>query len=444
MGEREKTNAARATAATVDYSELLAVFLRIGLLSFGGPAGQIALMHRMLIDELEWMSEEEYLAALNFCMLLPGPEAMQLATYAGWRLHGLKGGLAAGLLFVLPGAFVILALAMLYTAFGHVPLAQSLFLGVKAAVVAIVVEALIRISRRALKGRVDLGIAAAAFLAIYAFAVPFPLIVLAAAALGFVRGLGHVSEASGAAAGAPFSLSQTASTVAAWLVVWIVPLMLIAALVPAHGVLADLAWFFSKMAVVTFGGAYAVLAYVAQEGTGTYGWLSTGEMVDGLGLAETTPGPLILVNAFVGYLAAARAGGGADPSLAFGVAGWAVVLWATFAPCFLWIFAFAPHIARLNSNPRLRGALAAVTAAVVGVILNLTVWFALNVTFAHGAYVAMGPLHAYVPDLGSVNIAALGLSVLAAVLLFGLHRGLVTVLAVSAGASVALSVLGLS
>lgn len=444
MSEREKTNAVRPTAATVAYTDLLRVFLRIGLLSFGGPAGQIALMHRVLVEELEWMSEEEYLAALNFCMLLPGPEAMQLATYAGWRLHGLKGGLAAGLLFVLPGAFVVLALSMLYTALGSLPLAQSLFLGIKAAVVAIVVEALIRISRRALKGRSDLAIAAAAFLAIYAFAVPFPIIVLAAAALGFVRGLGSIAPVSGASAATPFGLSQTVSTVAAWLAVWIVPLAALAALLPSHGVLRDLAWFFSKMAVVTFGGAYAVLAYVAQEGTGTYGWLSTGEMVDGLGLAETTPGPLILVNAFVGYLAGARAGGAGEPSLALGVAGWAVVLWATFAPCFLWIFAFAPHLSRLNANPRLRAALAAVTAAVVGVILNLTVWFALHVVFATGSHVAIGPLHAYVPDLASMNVAGLALSVLAAVLLFGLHRGIVTVLAVSAGASVASSVLGLS
>lgn len=443
MGEARRSSARRAAPPEVSFPELLSVFLRIGLMSFGGPAGQIALMHRMLVDELGWMSEEEYLSALNFCMLLPGPEAMQLATYAGWRLHGLKGGLAAGLLFVMPGALVILSLAALYAAFGRVPLAQSLFLGIKAAVVAIVVEALIRISRRALKGRADLAIAAAAFLAIYAFAVPFPLIVLAAAALGFVRGLGDIFPASDRAA-APFSLSQSVTTVAAWLAVWILPLGAIAALLPGHGVLRDLAWFFSKMAVVTFGGAYAVLAYVAQEGTGTYGWLTTGEMVDGLGLAETTPGPLILVNAFVGYLAAARAGGTSAPSLALGIAGWAVVLWATFAPCFLWIFAFAPHLARLNANPRLRGALAAVTAAVVGVILNLTVWFALHVVFATGSYVAMGPLHAYVPDLASVNVAAFALSVLAAVLLFVLHRGLLTVLAVSAGASVALSVLGLS
>ena len=410
------------------YTEALKVWARIGLLSFGGPAGQIALMHRELVEERKWIDEGRYLNALNFCMLLPGPEATQLATYVGWRLHVIKGGLAAGILFVIPGALVVLALSMLYAAFGKLPLVEAVFIGIKAAVLAIVVEALLRIARRSLKDGVEWAIAGAAFVAIFFLAVPFPLIVLAAALIGFARG-GHGPPAPRIAqpdVGVP--VAQTLTTTAIWLAIWIVPLAALAAMLGPSHVLSQIALFFSKLAVVTFGGAYAVLAYMAQDVVQTHGWLTAGEMLDGLGLAETTPGPLILVTEFVGFLAAHRHGGG-NPWV-MGVLGAIVTLWATFAPCFLWIFAGAPYIERLNAEPRLKAALAAVTAAVVGVILNLTVWFALHVLFATVTERFAGPLRLHVPDLGSISGPALLLSGVAVVLLFVLHRGVLTTLAV--------------
>ena len=415
------------------FAEALRVWLKIGLLSFGGPAGQIALMHKVLVDEKKWIDEPRYLSALNFCMLLPGPEAMQLATYVGWRLHGLKGGLSAGLLFVLPGAFVVLALSMAYAAFGKLPLAEALFIGVKAAVLAIVVEALMRVAKRALKGNVDWIIAGVAFLAIFAFQVPFPIIVLAAALFGFWRGFGlKATLPAGAIVAVP--TSQTLRTIAIWLAIWILPLLAVAAIFGGDHVLAKLALFFSKLAVVTFGGAYAVLAYMAQDVVQTYNWLKPGEMLDALGLAETTPGPLILVTEFVGYVAAHRFGGGSP--VAMGILGAVVTIWATFAPCFLWIFAGAPYLERLNNEPRLKSALAAVTAAVVGVILNLTVWFALNVLFAKVNAVDAGPLHMLLPELGSANLRTFALSALAFALLFALHRGIITTLAICGGLAV--------
>ena len=435
------TNTAIAGPTAIDglevptFSEALKVWAKIGVISFGGPAGQIALMHRVLVDERRWIDEQRYLNALNFCMLLPGPEAMQLATYVGWRLHGVKGGLAAGLLFVLPGALVVLALSMLYAAFGNLPLAEALFVGIKAAVLAIVVEALLRIARRSLKGNVEWIIAGAAFVAIFFFAVPFPLIVLTAALVGFVRAAGTSQRPRQETAEPSRQLGATATTVAVWLAIWIVPLAgLAAAFGPSH-VLSQIAWFFSKLAVVTFGGAYAVLAYMAQDVVQSYRWLSAGEMLDGLGLAETTPGPLILVTEFVGFLAAHRHGGG-NP-WAMGLLGALVTLWATFAPCFLWIFAGAPYIERLNAEPRLKSALAAVTAAVVGVILNLTVWFALHTLFARVSEQHMGPLRLQVPDLASLSILALLLSAVAIGLLFVLHRGVLTTLAVCGGLALA-------
>ena len=415
------------TAPPPTYAEALKVWARIGLLSFGGPAGQIALMHRELVEERKWIDEGRYLNALNFCMLLPGPEAMQLATYVGWRLHGLKGGLTAGLLFVIPGALIVLALSMLYAAFGKLPLVEALFVGIKAAVLAIVVEALLRIARRSLKDGVEWAIAGSAFVAIFFLAVPFPLIVLAAALIGFAR-VGNAPAASSVAIadrGAP--IAQTLTTTAVWLAIWIVPLAALAAMFGPSHVLSQIALFFSKLAVVTFGGAYAVLAYMAQDVVETHRWLTAGEMLDGLGLAETTPGPLILVTEFVGFLAAHRHGGG-NPWV-MGVLGALVTLWATFAPCFLWIFAGAPYIERLNAEPRLKAALAAVTAAVVGVILNLTVWFALHVLFASVTERFAGPLRLHAPDLASISWPALLLSGVAIVLLFVLHRGVLTTLA---------------
>jgi chromate transporter len=374
------------------------------------------------------MDERSFLSALSFCMLLPGPEAMQLATYAGWRLHGTKGGLVAGLLFVGPGALLVLALSMLYAAFGKTPPAEALFVGVKAAVLAIVLEALLRIGRRALKGRADWLVAAAAFVAIFFFAVPFPVVVIAAAVFGYFRVAGNVPPP--AVKAVPVPLSATARTIALWLVIWIGPLLAVAALFGTDHVLAQSAWFFSKLAVVTFGGAYAVLAYMAQAVVETYRWLTPGEMLDGLGLAETTNGPLILVTEFVGYLAAYRFGG--PQPIAMGLLGALVALWATFAPCFLWIFAGAPYIERLTSAPRLSSALATVTAAVVGVIGNLSVWFALHVLFAEVRETDAGPLRLFVPSLASVDLVALALALLALVLVFVVRAGIATTLGVCA------------
>jgi chromate transporter len=421
--------------------ELWQVFGRIGVLSFGGPAGQIALMHKVLVDEKRWIDEQRYLSALNFCMLLPGPEAMQLATYVGWRARGVTGGLIAGLLFVLPGAALMLALSLGYALFGKVPWVEAVFVGIKAAVLAVVVEALLRVARRALKGKAEWWIAAAAFAAIFFFAVPFPVIVLGAALYGYLRGAVTLAPLTPSTRPTlAVTASDTARTVAIWLAIWLVPLLAVVAMFGSGHVLSKLAWFYSKLAVVTFGGAYAVLAYMAQEVVADYRWLTAGEMLDGLGLAETTPGPLILVTQFVGTLAGYRAGG--DPPWLFAVLGAVVTLWATFAPCFLWVFAGAPYVERLNSEPKLAAALRAVTACVVGVILNLTVWFALHVLFKRVDAVSIGPLNLSIPDPASLDVTALGLAVLAFVLLFALHRSVIVTLAVCAAAAVAISAMG--
>jgi chromate transporter len=431
------------TETKPSFAEALALWGRIGLLSFGGPAGQIALMHRLIVDERRWISEQRFLHALNFCMLLPGPEAMQLATYIGWRLHGTIGGLAAGLLFVLPGAAIVLMLTIAYAYFGRVPLVEAAFLGVKAAVLVIVIEALLRVAKRALRGPYDFAIAAAAFVAIFFFAVPFPLIIAAAAVIGYLLASAapHRAPAASPASLEAVPLSRTIATIALWLSIWIVPLLAVAAVFGRGHVTTDISLFFSKLAVVTFGGAYSVLAYMAQQAVETYGWLTAGEMLDGLGLAETTPGPLILVTEFVGFLAGFRQGG--EPKLAFGLLGAALTLWATFAPCFLWIFAGAPYVERLSANPRLAGALAGVTAAVVGVILNLSLWFALHVLFGSVTATWLGPLQLWTPDLATLNVEALVLAILAAILLFGFHVGIAGTLAIAAAASLAWSQLGL-
>ena len=413
-------NNQNASAEGVSFGAALKVWARIGLLSFGGPAGQIALMHRVIVEERGWLTEREYLSALNFCMLLPGPEAMQLATYAGWKLHGTKGGLAAGLLFVLPGALVVLALSMLYAHFGNLPAVEAVFYGIKAAVLAIVIEALLRVARRALKSRSDWVIAALAFLALFCFGLPFPLVILAAALCGFWRGSGEAEAHEGALP----SWRSLAGTVSLWASVWLVPLALIAMILGPDHVLTQLGVFFSKLAVVTFGGAYAVLAYMAQAAVETKGWLSAQEMIDGLALAETTPGPLILVTEFVGYFAGLRGTG----SVWGGIAGAAVTLWATFAPCFLWIFAGAPYIEAIGKRPKLSGALAAITAAVVGVILNLSLWFGLHVLFGRVERLA-GWFRPWVPDWGMLDWFSLGLSILAAVALLRLHFGVIGTLA---------------
>lgn len=425
--------------ATPSFAEAVRTWAMIGCLSFGGPAGQIALMHRVLVDEKRWIDERRFLTGLNFCMLLPGPEAMQLATYVGWRLHGVMGGLAAGLLFVLPGAILMLALALAYAHFGSVPIAEALFLGVKAAVLAIVVDALLRVAKKALHAPADWAIAATAFLGLFFLNVPFPIIVIAAGIIGFLRGRGAPIPAS--APIEPVRLGNTLRTVAIWTAIWILPLLAVAAHFGPGHVLTELAWLYSKLALVTFGGAYAVLAYLAQEIVETYRWLTPGEMLDALGLAETTPGPLILVTEFVGTLAAFRHGGG-NPML-MGILGAVVTLWATFAPCFLWIFAGAPYIERLNATPALRAALSAITAAVVGVILNLTVWFAQHVLFTGQERLVAGPIDVDLPVWSSLRWDAAGLALLAAVLLFALHRGIVTTLALTAAAALTLHAAGI-
>lgn len=418
--------------APPSFKEALRIWARIGVLSFGGPAGQIALMHRELVEERGWLDEKTYLSALNFCMLLPGPEAMQLATYAGWRLHGVKGGLAAGLLFVLPGALVILALGFGYAAFGEMPVAAALFLGVKAAVLAIVVEALVRLARRAVRSRDDWMLAGIAFLALFLFSVPFPLIVAGAFLFGFLSAA-RGARAETTAPLAELPISTTLTRVLVWLTVWLAPLLAVTLAFGPEHVLATLGWLNAKLAVVTFGGAYAVLTYMTQQIVESYGWLTHGEMLDALGLAETTPGPLILVVEFVGVLAAWRHGEG-SPAL-MGALGAAVTLWATFAPCFLWIFAGAPYIERIVHAPRLAGALKAVTAAVVGVILNLAIWFAIQVLFERVDRFETGPLSLAVPDLLSLDVSAAALAALAAALLIWRKRPLVETLAVSAGLS---------
>ena len=407
---------------TPTLGEAFIVWLRIGLLSFGGPAAQIALMHREVVDARRWLDERQYLNALSFCMLLPGPEAMQLATYAGWRLHGTLGGLVAGLLFVLPGALVMLLLAAIYALYGNLPLVSALFLGVKAAVIVIVVEALLRVARRSLQLPEHWLVAGLAFVGIFFLAIPFPLIIGLAALFGFLRAAGHSADAPVAVGVSPRASLATASI---WLSLWALPMLALALLDP-NGLLFDIGAFFSKLAVVTFGGAYAVLAYLGQDVVTQFGWLEAGEMMDGLGLAETTPGPLILVNEFVGFLAAFREGG-----LGYGVIGALLTLWVTFTPCFLWIFVGAPYIDWIGSQSRLRGALTAITAAVVGVILNLSIWFALHVFFAEVSMQRAGPLVLWRPQLDTLDWRVIVLSLLCALLLLRLRWGVSLVLLVA-------------
>jgi chromate transporter len=423
--------------------EALPVWGKVATHSFGGPAGQIAVMHRVLVEERRWIGEERFLHALNFCMLLPGPEAMQLATYVGWLMHRTPGGLVAGGLFVLPGFLSILALSVLYAGFRDVGLVAALFFGLKPAVVAVVVEAVVRIGRRALRRPGSVWIAAAAFVAIFFFGVPFPLIVAGAALVGWALGRGQPAPPPAAPDGGGAYLVDllpppprpgwrgTAATVAVWAAIWLVPVAaLLLGLGPRH-VFVEEAVFFSKAAMVTFGGAYSVLAYVAQQAVEVYGWLGPGEMLDGLGMAETTPGPLIQVVQFVGFMGAYRQPGGLDP-MAAGVAGSVVTAWVTFAPCFLWVFAGAPHVEALRARRGLAAALAGVTAAVVGVVLNLAVWFALHTWFGTVAETTAGPLRLLVPAWGTLDPAALALTAVAFALLFGTKAGMLRTLAACA------------
>jgi chromate transporter len=414
----------------------LRTWLKIGCLGFGGPAGQIALMHRILVDEKKWIDEARYLHALNFCMLLPGPEAQKLATYVGWLLHGTRGGLAAGVLFVLPGALVMLGFSLLYVLGRGIPAVEGALFGIKAAVLVIVVEALLRIGRRALKTRLLVALAGLAFIGIFFLDLPFPLIVAAAGAVGFLTTV-RTHEPTPAE---PGLWRQAGRAAAVGTALWIAPVVLVIVTFGTEHVLFDVAAFFSKLALVSFGGAYALLAYMAQEAVESYRWMSAPEMVDGLGLAETLPGPLIKVTQFVGFLAAWR-----DPApfspLASGMLGAALTTWVTFALPMMLIFAGAPFVEQLRSNQRLSGALAAVTAAVVGVILNLTVWFALHVLFAGVTEQRAGPLRWYAFDPASADLWATALAVVAGVLMLRLHRGLMETVALMAIAGMLLRVL---
>ncbi len=416
---------------TPTIGALTRVFARIGLLSFGGPAAQIALMHRTLIDEKNWVSEPDFLRALSFCMLLPGPEAMQLATWIGWRLQGVRGGLIAGGLFVLPGALVVLALSMAYAAYGTVPLVAALFAGVQAAVVAIVIEALLRVSRRALKSRGAMAVAALAFTSLFFFNIPFPLVILAAAIYGYFTTI-VPPDAAGPPAATPSGIGAALRMAGLWTAIWLLPLGVL--MLASPGILSDIGAYFARLAVLTFGGAYAVLAWMAQEVVDDKGWLTLAQMMDGLGLAETTPGPLILVTEFVAYMAAHREGG---PLL--GLAAAAVSLWVTFVPSFGFIFTGAPFIARLTAMPRLSGALTAITAAVVGVIASLSLWFALHVLFNRIDTVAAGPLRLFVPDVTSLDPVALVIGLGAGWLLLWRHWPILPVLGGAALASGAFS-----
>ncbi len=417
---------------TPSLSELTRTFAKIGCLSFGGPAAQIALMHRVILDEKRWVEEPDYLRALSFCMLLPGPEAMQLATWIGWRLHGVRGGLIAGGLFVLPGALIVLGLSLIYAAYGNLPVVSALFTGVQAAVIAIVIEALIRVSKRALKSREAYIIAIAAFAGLFFFKVPFPVIILSAGIWGYLRTT--AVERDPAAPTPPAALAQSLKSGAVWLAIWLLPLAALILAAPQR--LAEIGLFFSKLAVLTFGGAYAVLAWMAQEVVEDKAWLTLPQMMDGLGLAETTPGPLILVNQFVGFLAAHQVGG-----WAFGLAGAVIALWMTFTPSFLFIFVGAPFIDRLTHMPRLSGALAAITAAVVGVIANLSIWFALHVLFATLPEVSFGPLQLILPDPASLRLVPALITGFAASALLWRHWPLLLVLGLSAAASAVAAVM---
>ncbi|MEL3892288.1 chromate efflux transporter [Ferrovibrio sp. MS7] len=410
------------------FWEAFRVWAKIGFLSFGGPAGQIALMHRVVVDEKKWVSEPQFLHALNFCMLLPGPEAQQLATYIGWLLHRAWGGVVAGLLFILPGFLLILGLATVYALWREVPLIGGIFYGLQAAVLAIVAQAVVRVAKRAIKTRLLLGIAALSFIAIFAIKLPFPLIILAAALAGWLIGRskpesilpGGIKADADVLPSVPPTLQRNLIILMVFALLWGLPVLGLHLLYGESHVLSRIAVFFSEMAVVTFGGAYAVLAYVGQQAVQAFGWLSPAEMVDGLGLAETTPGPLILVLTFVGYLASFRLSG-IEPQWLGGLIGGTLATWVTFVPCFLWIFLGAPYVERLRHVAALNHALTAITAAVVGVILNLAVWFGLHVVFKDG-----------ILDWGHLDITAAIMSVIALVAALRFNLGLGWLLSLAA------------
>ncbi|NBJ09758.1 chromate efflux transporter [Microvirga arsenatis] len=458
-GSSGRRHAQPLPAHGVSLGEAFRVWLRVAALSFGGPAGQIAVMHRILVEEKRWISESRFLHALNYCMLLPGPEAQQLATYMGWLMHRTVGGIMAGGLFILPGIVAIMALSWIYALFGQVGFVSALFFGLKAAVLAIVLDAVVRIGRRALKNRVLIGMAAVAFVAIFFLDAPFPLIILVAGLTGLLAGKAGLPQfqMSGHGNGnatdtddllgdelpahARPNAGRSLRIAAVWLALWLLPVAALLLTLGGGNVFNQIAVFFSKMAMVTFGGAYAVLAYVAQQAVETYGWLRPGEMLDGLGMAETTPGPLIMVLQFVGFMAAFRDAGALSPLLA-GTLGGLLATWVTFAPCFLWIFLGAPYIETLRGNRALSGALSAITAAVVGVILNLALWFGIHTIFREVQPFAWGPFEFDAPVWESVNPWALALSAGAIVAMFRFHAGMLPTLAATSAAGIVLYLAG--
>lgn len=443
----------------IPYRDALRVWLRVAALSFGGPTAQIAVMHKLIVEEKQWVDEARFLHALNYCMLLPGPEAQQLATYLGWLLHKTRGGLTAGILFVLPGALSVWLLSVLYAGFQHVTLVQGLFFGLKTAVIALVVEAVLRIARRVLKNEVMIGIAVLSFVAIFFLNLPFPALIVTAGLIGFVGGkLGwHKFSLASAAQPKPTAaplasisllshveqrprLIHTLRIFAVGVLLWVAPVLLIVALT-GNPVLGEIGWFFGKAAVLTFGGAYSILAYVAQQVVEVFGWLRPSEMLDGLGMAETTPGPLIMVVQFVGFMAAYRQPGALPPMLA-ATLGAAVTTWVTFVPSFMWVFMGAPYVEQLRGVKALSTALSAITAAVVGVVLNLALWFALHTWFGVVNEVTWGAVHLASPVWASLNWAALFISAIAFVLIFGLRRGMLLTLAICAVLGVVLGMTG--
>jgi chromate transporter len=456
----DQTLAGRNNGHGISFHDAVRVWLRIALLSFGGPAGQIAMMHRILVEEKNWISESRFLHALNYCMLLPGPEAQQLATYIGWLLHRTAGGIVAGCLFILPGAISIMGLSIIYAAFGNVGFIAALFFGLKAAVLAIVLQAVVRVGKRALRNRVMIGLAAAAFIAIFFFNVAFPIIIIAAGLIGYAGARSGRPEFAAVDHGGGKTSSVVDSLLAEdvpehvrpnlaralkvgtfWLLLWLVPVGALLLVFGEANVFSQIALFFSKMAMVTFGGAYAVLAYVAQQAVEHYHWVQPREMLDGLGMAETTPGPLIMVLQFVGFMAAFRDPGHLSPLLA-GALGGLLATWVTFTPCFLWIFLGAPFVETMRGNKALAGALSAITAAVVGVILNLSIWFAIHTVFRHVVPVRWFGFAFDAPVLASVDAAALGLAILAALAIFRFKAGMLAVLGASCLAGLGLRLIG--
>ena len=453
-----------ASSHGISLGEAIPVWARVAMLSFGGPAGQIAVMHRILVEEKRWIGENRFLHALNYCMLLPGPEAQQLATYIGWLMHRTLGGVIAGVLFVLPGVVSIMALSIVYALFGKVGVVSALFFGLKAAVLAVVLQAVVRIGSRALKNRIMIALSAAAFIAIFFFRVPFPMIVLTAGVIGFFGGRagvpafqvggGHGPATDGKQVAdaeallgeelpehARPNVARALRASATCLALWLVPVAVLVLALGTDNVFSQIATFFSKMAIVTFGGAYAVLAYVAQQAVENYGWLAPGEMLDGLGMAETTPGPLIMVLQFVGFMGAFRDPGSLSPMMA-GVLGGLLATWVTFVPCFLFIFLGAPFIEILRGNRALHGALSAITAAVVGVVLNLAIWFAIHTVFRETWLVRDFGFSFDAPVLASVDAWALLLSAAAVVAMFRFKSGMIPTLAASSAAGMGIYLLG--